>query len=105
MDLEEFWNIIGLLRISCLYDTLMSKVILKRAIKIFIFVCFLQQAVEREKRERARIVLSLRDTIGDLKEAGSAEGKLKVEIIRLHEQLTEALTAKVHEGTLKHPVP
>ncbi|KAK9818004.1 hypothetical protein WJX72_005629 [[Myrmecia] bisecta] len=54
----------------------------------------LSAALAQEKGERARIVMSLRDTIGGLKQAGDVEGRLKAELIQLHEQLATARAAQ-----------
>ncbi|GMH42030.1 hypothetical protein BSKO_09949 [Bryopsis sp. KO-2023] len=54
----------------------------------------LKKSLASENNERAKIVMSLRETIGDLKVAGSVEGKLKAEIIRMHEEVTRAVAAK-----------
>lgn len=54
-----------------------------------------QGALIKEKSDRARIVLSLRETIGDLKQSGNQEGKLKLDNFLLRNKLTQALAAKV----------
>ncbi|DBA92530.1 TPA: hypothetical protein ACH3X1_002761 [Trebouxia sp. C0004] len=47
----------------------------------------LKAALAKEKSERARIVLSLRDTITGLKQAGDVEGRLKAHLVQTHEDL------------------
>lgn len=54
-----------------------------------------QAALSKEKSERARIVLSLRDTITGLKQAGNVEGRLKTDLVNMHEQLAASRTAQV----------
>lgn len=51
--------------------------------------------MSKEKSERARIVLSLRDTITGLKQAGNVEGRLKTDLINTHEELAAARSAQV----------
>ena len=54
-----------------------------------------QAALSKEKSERARIVLSLRDTITGLKQAGDVEGRLKADLIHTHEHLASSTAAQV----------
>lgn len=55
-----------------------------------------QAALAKEKSERARIVLSLRDTITGLKQAGDVEGRLKADLVQTHEDLASSRAAQVH---------
>lgn len=54
-----------------------------------------QAALAKEKSERARIVLSLRDTITGLKQAGDVEGRLKADLVNTHDQLAASQVARV----------
>ncbi|KAL0020086.1 hypothetical protein WJX79_009298 [Trebouxia sp. C0005] len=54
----------------------------------------LQAALAKEKSERARIVLSLRDTITGLKQAGDVEGRLKADLVQTHEDLAASRAAQ-----------
>lgn len=56
----------------------------------------LQAALAKEKSERARIVLSLRDTITGLKQAGDVEGRLKADLVQTHEDLASSRAAQVN---------
>ena len=55
----------------------------------------MQAALAKEKSERARIVLSLRDTITGLKQAGDVEGRLKADLVNTHDQLAASQVAQV----------
>ena len=57
--------------------------------------CVCQAALFQEKSERARIVLSLRDTITGLKQAGDVEGRLKADLVQTHEDLATSRAAQV----------
>ncbi len=61
----------------------------------------MQAALAKEKSERARIVLSLRDTITGLKQAGDVEGRLKADLVQTHEHLATSRAAQVSP----HAVP
>ena len=54
----------------------------------------MQAALSKEKSERARIVLSLRDTISGLKQAGDVEGRLKADLVQTHEDLATSRAAQ-----------
>ncbi|DBB14510.1 TPA: hypothetical protein ACH3X3_004792 [Trebouxia sp. C0006] len=54
----------------------------------------LKAALAKEKSERARIVLSLRDTITGLKQAGDVEGRLKADLVQTHEHLASSRIAQ-----------
>ncbi|KAL3148684.1 hypothetical protein ABBQ38_014099 [Trebouxia sp. C0009 RCD-2024] len=54
----------------------------------------LKAALSKEKSERARIVLSLRDTITGLKQAGDVEGRLKADLVQTHEDLATSRAAQ-----------
>ena len=56
---------------------------------------WMQAALAKEKSERARIVLSLRDTITGLKQAGDVEGRLKADLVQTHEHLASSRIAQV----------
>ena len=61
--------------------------------------CSWQAALAKEKSERARIVLSLRDTITGLKQAGDVEGRLKADLVQSHEDLASARASQVSSST------
>ena len=52
-----------------------------------------QASLAQEKAGRARIVESLRSTIGGLRAAGDVEGRLKAELVAAHEQFASAQAA------------
>lgn len=56
---------------------------------------YCQAALSKEKSERARIVLALRDTITGLKQAGDVEGRLKADLVQTHENLATSRAAQV----------
>jgi len=56
----------------------------------------MQAALAKEKSERARIVLSLRDTITGLKQAGDVEGRLKADLVQTHEDLAASRAAQAN---------
>lgn len=59
-----------------------------------------QDALAQEKGQRARVVMSLRETIGGMKAAGDVEGRLKAELVRYHELLAASKSSQVR---LPHP--
>ena len=59
-------------------------------------VAGMQAALSKEKSERARIVLSLRDTITGLKQAGDVEGRLKADLVQTHEDLATSRAMQVN---------
>ena len=61
----------------------------------------MQAALAKEKGDRARIVLSLRDTITGLKQAGDVEGRLKADLVQTYEDLAASRAAQVSP----HAVP
>jgi hypothetical protein len=64
--------------------------------KLLLLLCMsMQAALAKEKSERARIVLSLRDTITGLKQAGDVEGRLKADLVQTHEHLAASRAAQV----------
>ncbi len=54
-----------------------------------------QAALAQEKAERARIVMSLRETIGGLKAAGTAEARLKADLAHMQDALAAARSGQV----------
>lgn len=59
-------------------------------------VAGMQATLSKEKSERARIVLSLRDTITGLKQAGDVEGRLKADLVQTHEDLATSRAMQVN---------
>jgi hypothetical protein len=59
----------------------------------------MQGSLAQERTGRARMVASLRQTIDGLRAAGDVQGRLKVEIVGLHDQLTAARDAQVLSST------
>ena len=57
----------------------------------------MQGMLTREKEERARIVLTLRETIGAMKNAAQAEAQLRQQLSDLQEELAAAQEAEVSQ--------
>ena len=56
-----------------------------------------QADLTKEKEERARIVLTLRETIAAMRQAGQLEADLRQELVDLQEQLAHAQSSEVYQ--------